>query len=74
MNKEGLKEKINWYRHLFTFFSAVNFASAGWFVANYGKSAMGFLSINILLLIFSLAGMLFLGFKITKHIKKLGED
>ncbi len=75
MNKESLKEKIGWYRHLFTFFSAVNFASVGWFVANFGKLIItGFLAMNILLIISSLISMFVLTFKIRKHIKKLGED
>jgi len=74
MNKEELKEKISWYRHLFTFLAAVNFACISWFVANYGKYIIGFYIIDVLAIIFSYIIMFVLAFKIKKHIKKLGED
>ena len=74
MNMDGLKEKINWYRHLFTFSAAINFACVGWFVSNYNKAAKSFLIIDVFFVVFSLIGIIVLVYKIKKHIKNLGEN
>lgn len=74
MNIDGLKEKISWYRHLFNFAAAINFACFSWFVANYNKTLKSFLIIDVIAIIFSFIAISVLIYKIKKHIKILGEN
>ena len=73
MNKEGLKEKIGWYRHLFTFLAAINFACVGWFIANLSNPFEIIFYLNVFAIIVSFIGILILIRNIKRHIKTLGE-
>jgi len=49
MNIELIKEKIAWYKLLFTVLVTVSAGTVGWFVANYSKTLKFFLVIDSIL-------------------------
>jgi len=73
MNIELIKEKIAWYKLLFTVLVTVSAGTVGWFVANYSKTLKFFIVIDSILVTSFLIGIIFCFAKIRFYLNKLGE-
>lgn len=73
MNTELIKEKIAWYKLLFTVLVTVSAGSIGWFVANFSKSLRFFIVIDAIFITIFLIGIIFCILKVRFYFKKLGE-
>jgi len=73
MNIELIKEKIAWYKLLFTVLVTVSAGSIGWFVANFSKSLRFFIIIDAIFITTFLIGIIFCLAKRNFYFKKLGE-
>lgn len=71
MNNDAIKEKIAWYKHLFTFSSAIDVACIGWLVNNYLQSGITIIFLNIITILFFAIIASFMGYKTRKYIKEL---
>ena len=74
MNKELIKEKIAWYKLLFTVLVTLTVVCTGWFVANYFNPVRAFVVIDIIFIIVFLTGIIASITKIRFYFKKLGEN
>ncbi|MBR1753358.1 hypothetical protein IJ732_00855 [bacterium] len=73
MRKEVIKEKISWYKLLFTLLSTALVACIGWLVANLDFPVKGVIFLNGLAIATISVGMSFIIYKIRYYLKKLGE-
>lgn len=73
MNTELIKEKIAWYKLLFTVIVTVSAGSIGWFVSNYDKALKFFVIADAITFISFLAGITFCLAKIRFYFNKSGE-
>lgn len=71
MNKDALKEKISWYKLLFTFSSAVDVALIGWLANNYGQIVKIIMILNILAIICFSSITIITSYKVRKYIKEM---
>lgn len=73
MNIDLIKEKIAWYKLLFTVLVTISAGTVGWFVANYSKALKFFIVIDSILVTGFLTGIIFCFVKIRFYLSKLGE-
>ena len=73
MNSELIKEKIAWYKLLFTVLVTITAGSIGWFVNNYNKAIPAFVVIDILTFTSFWVGIALCVTKIRFYFNKLGE-
>lgn len=73
-NEEFLKQKVGWYRHLFTVFAAVTVGCAAWIVANYDKAAHYIVVLDIATIFAVGIAIGITVSKIRKYIKLLREE
>ena len=73
MNTELIKEKIAWYKLLFTVLVTLVAGSVSWFVANFLKTIRFFVIIDSILITSFLIGIIFCFAKVRFYFKKLGE-
>jgi hypothetical protein len=71
MNNDGIKAKIEWYKHLFTFSSAIDVACIAWQANNYAQAEKIISFLNIATIFFFGIIASFTGYKTVKYIKKL---
>lgn len=73
MNKEVTKEKINWYKLLFTILVTAIVGSIGWLTSHLGTPLKGLVILDIIGIIFLSIGLSAIIYKIRFYFKKLGE-
>lgn len=73
INEEYYKQKIGWYRHLFTVFSAITIGCAAWLVASYDKVAQMLIYLDLITIFAVTVSMGVTVTKIRKYIKLLRE-
>lgn len=73
MNKDLYKEKISWYKLLFTLMSTALVACIGWLVSNTDYHIKGVIVLNGLAIIFISMSMSAVIYKIRYYFRKLGE-
>ncbi len=70
-NKEYFKQKISWYRQLFTLFFAVVVGCIAWLAANLEKPGQILVNLDILAIFVALVVLGILNTKVRDYIKKL---
>lgn len=73
MNTELIKEKIAWYKLLFTVLVTVSAGSISWFVANYAKALKFFIFLDIIAIAGFAVGIIFSIIKVRFYFKRLRE-
>lgn len=73
MNLELIKEKIAWYKLLFTVLVTITVGSVSWIVKNYLKAFPPFVIIDFILAVSFSIGIIFSIVKVRFYFKKLGE-
>jgi len=73
MNIELIKEKIAWYKLLFTVLVTISAGTVGWFVANYNKAFFPFIVTDAISLVGFSIGIIFCISKIRFYFNKLEE-
>ena len=74
MNNELFKEKISWYKLLFTLSATVLAACIGWLVSNLDFPLKSVIILNVLSIIAISIGMSAIVYKVRYYLKKLGEN
>lgn len=73
MNIDVVKEKINWYKLLFTILITAAIGSIGWLTSNLDTPWRGLIITDILSILFLSFGISVVVYKIRFYLKKLGE-
>jgi len=73
MNKDFIKEKIAWYKLLFTVLVTLVVGSVGWFATNYSKAILFFVISDIIIFTGFSIGIIISIAKIRLFLRKLGE-
>lgn len=73
MNKDLCKEKISWYKLLFTLMSTALVACIGWIVSNTNYSLKVVILLNGISIIAIAMSMSAVVYKIRYYFKKLGD-
>lgn len=73
MNIILIKEKITWYKLLFTILVTLTAGSVGWVIANYSKALPLFVIADTFIITSFLTGIIFCFAKVRFYFKKLGE-
>jgi len=73
MSLEFLKEKIGWYKLLFTLLSTVSVGNVSWFIASYKTSPKTIIAIDLLLIPIMFTGLGIMIYKVRFYLKKLEE-
>jgi len=71
MENELAKEKIAWYKLLFTILATAQVGSISWFVSHYDKAIKLFAIIDIMAFFAITLGLVLTIFKIRYYFKKL---
>ncbi len=66
-----LIQKIGWYRHLFTFISAINVACLAWLIGNFDKKIIQLLILNTFAIFFLVIANILVIYEIRKYLNKL---
>ena len=74
MNSELFKEKISWYKLLFTLSATALAACIGWLVSNLDFPLKSVIILNVLSIIAISTGMSAIVYKVRYYLKKLGEN
>jgi hypothetical protein len=73
LNEEYFKQKVEYYRLLFTLFFAVEAGCIAWFINNFNKTYREFLTLDVLAILGVTATLIFTNLKIRGYIKRLRE-
>ncbi len=73
MDKELYKEKISWYKLLFTLSSTALVACIGWLVSNIDFPVKGVIILNVFAIIAISIGMSTIVYKVRYYFNRLGE-
>lgn len=73
LNEEYFKQKVGWYRHLFTIFTAINIGCVAWFISNFDNAHKEFLILDLTAVLISVAILGIVSNKVIKYIKLLRE-
>jgi hypothetical protein len=71
MYKDYLIQKFEWYKHLFTFISAICVACVAWLFNNFDKTLIQILILNIFALFFLLIANVIVVYEIRKYLNKM---
>ncbi len=73
-NEKYFEQKVGWYRHLFTVFSAVNIGCIAWLVSSYDRASQSVVYLDILAILAASFSTGIVVSKIRKYIKLLREE
>lgn len=73
MKDDLYKEKISWYKLLFTLSATALVACIGWLVSNIDFQLKGVIILNVMSIVVISVGMSAIVYKIRYYFKKLGE-
>lgn len=71
MNKDYIVQKIVWYRHLFTFVSAITVGCIAWLFGNYDKAIIELIIINVVAIAILFISNAIVVYEIRKYLKKM---
>ncbi len=74
MEFDLFKEKINWYKLVFTILSTMFAASIGWLVSNINFPVKSIVVLNIFSIVLISIGITATVYKIRYYLNKLGES
>ena len=70
INEKYLEKTIDWYRQLFTLFSAISIACIAWLVSNYNESILQLIILDGIAIITAFFAISVVVIKIRKYLKK----